>query len=281
MNRQNLLRFLESSSDPGDQIWIVGVPYDGTSSYKPGARFAPDEVRRASDGIESYSPYTDRDLKDLSIYDYGNLEISFSSPEKVYNEIHTFYSKIIPEGKKICTIGGEHSITFPIVMALLNYYPNLKLIHLDAHADMREEYGGSKLSHASIIRRILDTMKPENYFGFGIRSGLKESFERLKNLKNFFPFSIENLYRIKELIDDNSPVYITLDLDILDPAFLPGTGAPEPKGISTHELHDAILNIRGLNIVGFDVVELSPPCDPSGISSVTAAFFIRELLLLI
>ena len=281
MNNPNLLKFLEASNNPDTNIWIVGIPFDATSSFKPGARFAPDAIRKASQGIESYSPYLNADLADSEIYDYGNIEIPFSSPEKTIEDIYQFYKRLIAKGKKICTLGGEHSITFPIVKAMVEKYPDLKFIHIDAHADMRQDYGGNIYSHASVIRRILEIIDNNNYYGYGIRSGLKECFQTLKKLKNFYPFNgFSKLEELKSTIGDSIPIYITLDMDILDPSCFPGTGAPEPAGITTKELLQSILKLNGLNIVGFDIVELCPPSDPSGISETTAAFFTRELLLI-
>lgn len=282
MNNSTPLKFLEATGTPEADSWLIGIPFDGTASFKPGARFAPDAIRHASQGLESYSPYLNADLSDFKIYDSGNMDISFSSPEKTMDEIYNFYKEVLSRGKLVCTLGGEHSITFPIVKALVERYPELKLIHLDAHADMRESYGGSKYSHASVIKRILEVIDVNNYYGFGIRSGLKDSFNSLKKLKNFYPFNdgINRLKEISAMIDNSIPVYITFDLDVLDPSFIPGTGAPEPAGVSTKELLQAILKLSKLNIVGFDIVELCPPCDPSGISETTAAFFTRELLLI-
>ncbi|RKX93509.1 MAG: agmatinase [Spirochaetes bacterium] len=282
MNNSTPLKFLEATGTPEADSWLIGIPFDGTASFKPGARFAPDAIRHASQGLESYSPYLNADLSDFKIYDSGNMDISFSSPEKTMDEIYNFYKEVLSRGKLVCTLGGEHSITFPIVKALVERYPELKLIHLDAHADMRESYGGSKYSHASVIKRILEVIDVNNYYGFGIRSGLRDSFNSLKKLKNFYPFNdgINRLKEISAMIDNSIPVYITFDLDVLDPSFIPGTGAPEPAGVSTKELLQAILKLSKLNIVGFDIVELCPPCDPSGISETTAAFFTRELLLI-
>jgi len=282
MNNSTPLKFLEATGTPEADSWLIGIPFDGTASFKPGARFAPDAIRHASQGLESYSPYLNADLSDFKIYDSGNMDISFSSPEKTMDEIYNFYKEVLSRGKLVCTLGGEHSITFPIVKALVERYPELKLIHLDAHADMRESYGGSKYSHASVIKRILEVIDVNNYYGFGIRSGLRDSFNSLKKLKNFYPFNdgINRLKEISAMIDNSTPVYITFDLDVLDPSFFPGTGAPEPAGVSTKELLQAILKLSKLNIVGFDIVELCPPCDPSGISETTAAFFTRELLLI-
>ena len=282
MNNSTPLKFLEATGTPEADSWLIGIPFDGTASFKPGARFAPDAIRHASQGIESYSPYLNTDLTEFQIYDSGNMDISFSLPEKTMDEIYNFYSDVLSRGKLVCTLGGEHSITFPIVKAFVERYPELKIIHLDAHADMRESYGGSKYSHASVIKRILEVIDVNNYYGFGIRSGLRESFNSLKKLKNFYPFNdgINRLKEISAMIDNSTPVYITFDLDVLDPSFFPGTGAPEPAGVSTKELLQAILKLSKLNIVGFDIVELCPPCDPSGISETTAAFFTRELLLI-
>ncbi len=276
----NRLKFLESNDDKTSPIWIIGIPYDCTSSYKGGSKFGPDAIRKASDGIESYSPYQNRDLANIKFYDYGNIDLAFSSPEKATEDIYRFYKELLKNEIKTCTFGGEHSITYPVIKAHLEKYPGLKFIHLDAHADMRDEYGGTKYSHASVIRRILELIAPENYYAFGIRSGIKDSFDILKDFPHFYPYNLENFYVIKDFIDKNDPIYVSLDLDIIDPGYFPGTGAPEPLGVTTHELHRALLNLSGLNIVGFDIVELLPDIDSSGISSTIAAFFTRELLLM-
>jgi len=280
MNRSKPLHFLESSSISDSHVWLWGIPYDGTTSFKPGTRFGPNAIRTASDGIESYSPYLGRDLKDISFYDCGDLEVSFSSVEKVLDEIYAFAARLFNEKRRSSAIGGEHTITFPIVRAALEHYPDLHVVHIDAHCDMREEYAGERYSHASVMRRVLEVIEPDRFFGFGMRSGTEEGFRFMKKLPHYYPFSLDKMDELGDNIDSGTPLYITIDLDVLDPAFFPGTGAPEPCGISVKDLHRALLTLEGLNIVGFDVVELSPPYDSAGISSSAASFIVREMLLI-
>jgi len=273
-------RFLGSSLNEEAKLCLWGAPYDGTSSHRAGARFAPERIRFCSHWLESYSPYQRTDLKDVDFFDYRDIELSFGSPEKVFDEIYGFSKSIWKKGKHSLALGGEHSITFPVVKAALENYPDLNLIHFDAHCDMRPEYGGQRLSHASVIRRVLEILPEENYFGVGIRSGEKEEYGFAQNLSHFFPFNLRQISEVVKIIPSGKPVYITLDLDILDPSFFPGTGAPEPMGVSVAELHQALCMLKGKRLIGADIVELSPPYDPSAVSSIVAAFFTREVLLL-
>jgi agmatinase len=277
MSRLAGVKYLEASGTEASPVWLWGVPYDGTMSHRPGARFGPDEIRAASQGIESWSPYLKRDLIDLSVHDAGNLELSFSSPERATAEIFDFARSVFESGKRSLALGGEHSASPAIIRAAFERHPGLAVVHFDAHCDMRESYGGTPLSHASAARRILDFLPPERYFAFGMRAGERAEFRFAEGLPHFHPFGVDG---VRETLEGTPPLYVTLDLDVLDPSCFPGTGAPEPMGVSVRELHEAVVSLDGLDIVGADVMELAPHYDPSHASSAVAAFFARELLLL-
>ena len=293
MSRLSGVKYLEASGAETSPLWLWGVPYDGTVSHRPGARFGPDEIRAASQGIESWSPYLKRDLLDLSIYDAGNLDLSFSSPERAAAEIHDFARSLFAKGKRSFVLGGEHSASPAIIRAAFERYPDLAVVHFDAHCDLRESYGGTPLSHASAARRILDFLHPERYFAFGMRAGERAEFRFAEGLPHFHPFGVNGVRETLSAAmaggrggagragrEGLRPLYVTLDLDVLDPACFPGTGAPEPMGVSVKELHEAVLSLDGFDIMGADVMELAPHYDPSHASSAVAAFFARELLLM-
>ena len=262
------------------KIVIFGAPFDSTTSYRPGTRFASSAMRNESFGIETYSPYQDKDLEDIEVFDGGDLELCFGSPESALCDIESCAAQILNDQKIPLMIGGEHLVTLGAVRAAYKKYPDLHIIHFDAHADLRDDYLGQKLSHACVMRRCHDLKKKKKIFQFGIRSGDREEFYWGKNhvTTNKFDFSgIENLYEII----GNSPVYFTLDLDVLDPSCFPGTGTPEAGGVGFVELLNAVKTVSGLNIVGLDINELSPMLDSSGASTALACKLLREILLYI
>lgn len=258
---------------------LFGVPFDGTTSFKPGARFAPNAMREDSWAIESYSPYLDKDLEDLKLFDYGNLELPFGDKKNALRMIQEHTHKIIDAGKIPIMIGGEHLVSLAPVKVLSKKYDDLHIIHFDAHTDLREDYLGEALSHATVLRRIYDQVGDGKINQFCIRSGLKEEFEWAKKHTHLEKFTYNTLEscvrRLKE-----KPVYITIDLDVLDPSVFPGTGTPEPGGIDFHDMLKIIKTLSKLeNVVGMDVVELSPKYDASGISTALACKTLRELVL--
>jgi len=261
------------------EIVICGVPYDGTCSNKPGTRFGPNELRKEIYGLETYSPYQDKDLKEFSFCDMGDLELPIGNSEHVVSTIFEDYQTILEDKKRIITIGGEHLITYPIVKAYLKEYEDLYVIHYDAHTDLRDEFFGEKLSHANVIKLIYDEMKEGKIYQFGIRSGTKEEFEFGKTHTNLHFNTLDGLSHIIKDIGKH-PIYVTIDLDVLDPSVFPGTGTPEPGGVSFNDLIESLLLLKGLNIVGADIVELSPHYDASGVSNVVAAKVLREVSLL-
>lgn len=260
-------------------VVLFGAPFDGTTSFRPGTRFAMQAIRIDSYGLETYSPYQDKDLEDVAVFDGGELDLPFGNTEKVLDQIYQYSKNILGSGRKFLMVGGEHLCSLPAIQAAYETYPNLHVIHIDAHTDLREQYLGEKLSHATVIRRCYDFLGDHRIFQFGIRSGLKEEFEWAKKHTYLERFSLNTLKdKIQELKD--VPVYITLDLDVLDPGIFPGTGTPEPGGITYRELLDAILAMQSLNfIVSADVMELSPPYDQTGASTAIACKTIREMLL--
>ncbi|MGX9134671.1 agmatinase [Rummeliibacillus sp. JY-2-4R] len=261
------------------EVVLFGIPFDGTTSFRPGTRFAMQAIRPDSYGLESYSPYLDRDLEDVAIYDGGDLELPLGNTEKTMKEILEFTRSIVADNKKFVMVGGEHLVSFPTIQAAFEKYPNLHVIHIDAHTDLREHYMGEKLSHASIIRRCHEFLGDGRIFQFGIRSGLKEEFEWSKEHTYMERFTIDTLAEVVNDLKD-LPVYVTIDLDVLDPGTFPGTGTPEPGGITYKELLNGIMQLQNLNnIVAADVVELSPQYDPSGASTAVACKTIREMLL--
>jgi agmatinase len=260
------------------EIILFGAPFDGTTSYRPGTRFASSAIRNESYGIETYSPYLDKDLTDRKIFDAGDLEFGFGNTERVLNTIEEMTEKILFDRKKPLMIGGEHLVTLGSVRAVAKRYPELHIIHFDAHADLREEYLGEKLSHASVMRRCHDIVGDGRIFQFGIRSGDREEFLWAKDHVFTQKFNLERIDSVVELLQ-GKPVYLTIDLDVLDPSVFPGTGTPEAGGVSFMELHQALEKVFQLNIVAMDMNELSPTYDQSGASTALACKLLRELLL--
>ncbi len=279
---RNISTFIacESTYTDADTV-LFGAPFDGTTTFRPGTRFAAEVMRMESYGLETYSPYLDRDMEDYSIFDGGDLELAFGNKEKALETIEDAVKTILTDGKRPFMIGGEHLVSLPAIKACYEKYPDLHVIHFDAHTDLREDYMGEPLSHSSVIRRAWDFLGDGRINQFGIRSGLREEFkwaaEGHTNLTKF------NLDGLKETVESlkGKPVYLTIDLDVLDPSVFPGTGTPEPGGISFHDLQEAIKMMETLDIIGLDVVELAPHYDQSGASTAVACKTVRELLLTI
>jgi len=260
-------------------IVLWGAPFDSTTSFRPGARFGSSAIRHESFGIETYSPYLDRDLiEDSRVFDAGDLELNFGDSPAVLARVEAMTAKIAEAGKIPFMIGGEHSLTSAPVKALAWRYPELSVIHFDAHTDLREDYLGNVWSHASVIRRCWDLLGDDRIHSFGIRSGERAEFYWAREHINLHKFGFDGL---AETVADltGKPVYFTLDLDVLDPSVFPGTGTPEAGGVSFEELRQAVLQLATLNIVGLDVMELSPHYDQSGTSTAVACKIIREILL--
>jgi agmatinase len=281
MQNKNNLTFIGCDCEFNDaDLIIFGAPYDCTASNRAGSRFAPKAIRTDSYGLETYSPYQNKEICDYKIADFGDLELSFGDPAPVLNQISEFVKKIISVNKLPFMIGGEHLVTLGAIRELSIKYPDLHILHFDAHTDLREDYLGQKLSHATVIKRCWDIIGDNKIFQFGIRSGEKEEFDWAEKHTYLHKFDLNTLDEIIEKLN-GKPVYFTLDLDILDPSIFSGTGTPEAGGISFTELLKAILKLKKLDIVGTDVNELCPPCDLSGVSTAVACKIIRELLIAI
>ena len=277
--QKNIETFLGCDSEFCDsKIVIFGAPFDSTTSYRPGTRFASRYMRAESYGLETYSPYQDLDLEDIEIFDSGDLELCFGDTQKALGDIENHTREILDSDKLPLMIGGEHLVTLGAVRAVYEKYPDLHVIHFDAHADLRDEYLGATLSHASVIHRVWDMVGDDKIYQFGIRSGERAEFEWGKNHVKTQKFNFDGLDGVIESLR-GKPVYFTIDLDVLDPSVFPGTGTPEAGGVSFTELLDAILKVSKLNIVGMDINELSPMLDASGASTAVALKVMRELLI--
>lgn len=265
------------------QYVIYGAPFDGTTSFKPGTRFAAGAVRQDSWTIETWSPYQNRELTELKICDAGDVEPPLGNPAEMLDLLEAQTNEILDAGKIPVMLGGEHLLTQGVIRAFAPRCPNLHVIHFDAHTDLRETFFGQELSHANVIRKVWHMLGDGKIHSFGIRSGTAEEFEFGHQHLDFHCFDVNAVPQSVEKIlaeGADTPVYVTLDLDVLDPAYMPGTGTMEPGGVTYKELLKALLALRPLNIVGFDVVELCPPNDPSGISNAACWKSLRELFLI-
>lgn len=259
---------------------LFGAPFDSTTSFRPGTRFASRVIRADSFGLETYSPYQDKDLEDIAVFDAGDLELSFGRVDLALADIRQQTATILVAKKRPFMIGGEHLVTLGAFEAVVEQYPDVHVIQFDAHTDLRDTYLDAKLSHATVIRRVHDMIGDDKIYQFGIRSGERAEFAFAKEHTHLQKFDFTGLTEIvAQLKAKEVPIYFTLDLDVLDPAAFPGTGTPEAGGVMFPELLQAILDISVLPIVGIDVNELSPQYDLSGASTALAGKIIREILL--
>lgn len=282
MNR-NVETFLGCDADyEAANLVLYGAPFDSTTSFRPGARFGPAAMRHESFGLETYSPYQNADLTDCAVFDSGDLELCFGNAELALADIEQRTAEILSAGKFPLLLGGEHLVTLGAVTALLQKYPDLHIIQFDAHADLRDDYLGAKLSHACVMHRCHDRMGDGRIHQFCIRSGEREEFHFAEEHTDLHPFGFDGLESlVSKLVPIDAPVYLTIDLDCLDPSVLSGTGTPEAGGVTFLQLLDAIRAVCKTNIVGADVNELAPMLDASGVSTATACKVLRELILAI
>ena len=261
---------------------LFGAPFDSTTSFRPGARFGPAAMRHESFGLETYSPYQNADLTDCAVFDSGDLELCFGSAEAALTDIEARAETILADGKLPILLGGEHLVTLGIFRAVAKRYPDVHIIHFDAHADLRSDYLGAELSHACVLRRCHELVGDGKIHQFCIRSGDRAEFRFAAEHTDLHPLTLEGLEETVEALKKaNTPVYFTIDLDCLDPAVFPGTGTPEAGGITFLQLLEAIRTVAGCHIVGADINELAPMLDPTGVSTATACKVLRELLLAI
>jgi agmatinase len=261
------------------QAVIYGMPMDWTVSFRSGSRLGPARIREVSLGLEEYSPYLDRELTEIRYFDAGDIPLPFGNPEQSVHEIYTYVKGLYADGKFPLGLGGEHLASWGPLKAAWEKYPDLCIIHIDAHTDLRDHYEGQGYSHATVIKKACDAIGPERVYQFGIRSGTREEFEWARKNTKFYPFDL--LEPLKRVVPElgNRPVYVTWDIDVFDPAHAPGTGTAEHGGITPREAFAAIQEMQKLNVVGFDLVEVAPHIDPSEQTQILAAKIVRECLL--
>ena len=270
--------FMGARRNPeGCRVALFGVPYDGTTSFRPGTRFGPAAIREVSTGLETYCPQLDRDLEDISYADIGAVEIPYGDPEPVVDAVRHATSTVLAAGIKPLMLGGEHSISSGAVAAVAEQHPDLVLVQLDAHADLRHEWLGARHSHACAMRRCLEVLPSQQLMQIAIRSGTSDEFKELRRSGRLI--SVQDIPEQMSTLRGR-PIYLTVDLDWFDPAVMPGTGTPEPGGFVWNDFAAVINELSHHHLIGADVVELAPQLDPSGISSVLAAKVTRSLLLL-
>ncbi|AMB91390.1 agmatinase [Bacillus sp. FSL R5-0820] len=264
------------------KVILYGMPMDWTVSYRPGSRFGPNRIREVSIGLEEYSPYLDRELHEVPFFDAGDIPLPFGNAQKSLDLIEEYVDSILEKGKFPLGMGGEHLVSWPVFRAMYKKYPDLAIIHMDAHTDLREEYEGEPLSHSTPIRKVAGLIGPENVYSFGIRSGMKEEFEWAKKAGMHIS-KFEVLEPLKQVLPKlkGRPVYVTIDIDVLDPAHAPGTGTVDAGGITSKELLASIHAIAGsdVHVVGADLVEVAPVYDHSDQTANTASKLLREMLL--
>jgi len=260
-------------------IILVGAPMDLTVSFRPGTRMGPQQIRRVSYGLEEYSIYLDRDLCDCNFYDAGDITLPFGAVQESLRRIGRVVSKILRDGKFPLVLGGEHLISLAVVREVAKAYPDIAVIVFDAHADLRGEYLGEDYSHATVMRRVSEIIGGKNLYQLGIRSGTREEFDFARKNTNLYINEVVN--PLQEIIPHfgDRPLYISLDIDVVDPAYAPGTGTAEPGGCTAQEIIKAVHMLGRLNVVGFDLVEVCPPCDLSERTALLAAKLVREVIL--
>lgn len=255
-------------------IVMLGMPFDGTVSYRSGSRFAPEQIRLASWGLEEYSPRFDKHLENVNFHDAGDLELPLGNTYKSLEVIEKNVEDIYKLGKRVFGIGGEHLVTLPEIKAVSKFCDNLAVVHFDAHTDLREEYLGEEMSHSAVIRHISKIVGAENIKQIGIRSGMKEEWKFMKEYSTL-------IHEYKELdVLKDKKIFVTVDLDVLDPSVMSGTGTPEAGGFTFNQLMDWFDYLGNFDIIGADVVELAPDYDTSGVSTAVATKVIRELLMI-
>lgn len=275
-------RFLGMDADFARAAWVYfGIPMDFTVSFQPGSRFGPARVREASYAIETYSTAQDRDLEELAAHDAGEVELPFGNVAESLLRINQAAETVLGADKKFFALGGEHLVTLPLIQAVVKRYPDLVVVHFDAHADLRDDYMGESLSHATVLRRVCEWIQPGHLYQFGIRSATREEVRFAREFGHFYPQEV--VRPLKQVLGElqGKPVYVTMDIDVIDPAFMPGTGTPEPGGISSREALEAVALLKGLNVVSMDLVETMPAHDLSQRSAVLAAKLVREALVAI
>lgn len=270
-------RFLGAVESLPAKAALIGVPYDRTQSYRPGAASGPEAIRQASVSLETYSPALGLDLSELGLADLGDLEVAHLEPRAMVEQVAEAL-RGLPPGTLSVVLGGDHTVTAGAVRAIHASFPDLRVVVLDAHLDLREAYEGDPWSHACTLRRVLDHLGDGRLVVLGARSGLREEWELARRHCRWVcePLALPETVHAELR---SYPVYLSVDLDVLDPAYAPGVGNPEPGGPSFSELLQALYLLRDLPVVGLDLVEAAPELDPSGATAVSAAKLVREMVL--
>ncbi len=259
---------------------LVGVPFDGTSSFRPGSRFGPRAIREGSHSLETFGPYLDRDLTSMDYVDLGDLEVAPGAVERMIESVADAVAEIHDRDMRPILLGGEHTIAIGAIMKMVERYPNLVVLQLDAHADFKDEYLGESISHATTMRRVVDFISPDRLYRLGMRSGTRDEFVKTGiELPLGHEGGVLDVEKLLKSIPRDAPLYVTLDLDVFDPSLMPGVGNPEPNGLTYREFIHLIHGLVWHKLVGFDVVELTPQYDPSGESAIVAATAVRDLML--
>ncbi|OGL03880.1 MAG: agmatinase [Candidatus Rokubacteria bacterium RIFCSPLOWO2_02_FULL_68_19] len=274
-------RFIACTRSPDEaQVVFFGVPFEGTVNLRKGADRGPLDLRLASDSIETYSPALGRDLEDLAMADLGDCELPDAPPraqlEAAREEIRRFWRP----GLRSVMLGGDHTATLPVIEVLAAAVPGLRILHFDAHPDTREEFLGERFCYASAMARVMEVVPPERVFQVGMRTGSREEFER--RLPNFFPVTaIAPGDAVRGILPElrRHPLYVTIDIDVLDPSEAPGTGSPEPGGLRVPEVVELIRLLQGCDVVGTDLVEVAHAHDPSGRTGIAGSWILREAIL--
>ncbi len=278
---QNTL-FADANSDYKKARYVIcGVPFDGTSSFRKGSSLAPQEMREASYNFETYSSFFDFDLVDVDIHDAGDLDVA-KDIDSTLEMISAHAGNYVKDGKIPIMLGGEHSLSYPFVKACRNKYPDIGFVVLDAHMDLREEFHGERNSHACISRHILENVT-RKYVSIGIRSGTREEYDYVRE-NGIKMFSAENVATegIEKIVSDirdyiKGPIYLSIDMDAIDPAYAPALGTPEPYGITPRDVR-AVISCLAPDIVGFDLVEIAPAYD-SGNTALLGAKLVRDFIM--
>jgi len=279
MSHEFVIPLFSARCAPEDaKIALFGACWDGTSSFKAGGRFAGFAVREASFGMEEFSFYQLESLLDIPFADYGDLFLPPGQKERVLSDIASAVSEIRIRGQFPIAFGGEHLLAYPLIMSAFEANRDLAVIQMDAHSDLRPDMWGDQLTHATFLGRVGDQIGFENIKQFGVRSGSREEWELAKRFDTMRPFTVDALRAHLDSLGDR-PIYLTLDMDILDPSLFPGTGTPEPGGISWELLVEGLKLLRGRHLVGMDCFELCPHYDPTGVSAMTMAKTLRELIM--
>jgi agmatinase len=268
------------ASLPEARVALFGIPFEGRVNLRRGADHGPRELRLASDSIETYSPFLGRDLEDLAIADLGDCELGDGSPREQLARAREEIRRFWRPGLRPVMLGGDHTATLPVIEVLAPAIPELRILQLDAHPDLREEFLGERCNYASAMARVMDVVAPERVYQVGMRTGAREEYQR--KAPHLFPaHRTRPLDAVRSLLPELAahPLYVTVDVDVLDPSEAPGTGAPEPCGITAAELVEIVRLLAPCSIVGTDLMEVAHAWDPSGRTGITACWILREAIL--